>query len=321
MYAYDKKVPVRNIAKKSSVRRDKQVKEVNGSRYYFEDAKGNAKSPVSNVIQRVLFADIPLDDQGKFKYKDIKEMQVWWFMACEWKKQSDLKKKFTPEKHLKSLRSLLVPERLEPFDVESGDRVRLASHGSSDGCICIGNTPHAAHAEDGSGIIDKIMAQINEGHDKQVDADYCFMAKSGLPITRGSFTMGESDVNFYQGSTVSAVGETWILREEEDREEEDREEEEGRDPISEGMGEYTTAMTCGTGFKEVSQITQDDFPLLYNYIHSEDALTEEQLAGILAQVYDNGKTAMQAFTTELERVCNDNGIPIQKIPGIWGDQK
>lgn len=75
MYVCEKKIPVKNTVRKNIRRNDGQVKENRGSRYYLDDTRRDVKLPSTNVVQNVLFADIPLDEQGKFNYKEIKETQ------------------------------------------------------------------------------------------------------------------------------------------------------------------------------------------------------------------------------------------------------
>lgn len=298
-------MPVKNAIKKDLKRNDEQVRENRGSRYYLNDARGEVKSSSTNVVQRVLFADIPIGDDGQLNYKDIKEMQVWWFMACEWKKQSELGQ-FTPERHLKSLRTLLTADGLKPFNVEGRDRVRLASHGNNKGWIMItDNKSRRVQESNPNEVMEGIKEKTVKSGEKQVDADYCYITRSGLPITRES-QMYSADVlksQNYDGPTISGVGKTWLLN------------DGGLQTIYDNMQGFKTTMTEGIGFKTVED-AKADFPKLSDYLKGGDV----QLDDVLKEIYDVGKAAMDSFTQTVEQICKDNGIPYTYIEGIWGEQ-
>lgn len=305
MYTYEKKMPVKNTIRKNLKRNDERVKDNRGSRYYFDDARGKVKSSFENVVQRVLFADIPIGDDGQLNYKNIKEMQVWWFMACEWKKQSELGQ-FTPERHLKSLRTLLTAEGLKPFDVEAQDRVRLASHGNDEGRIMITDNKSGRSQKSNPGeVMEEIKKNTVKSGEKQVDADYCYITRSGLPITRSRGEVAAKDllVKGCDGPTISGVGKTCILN------------DDGLVTIWDKMQGFKTSMTEGIGFKTVEN-AKADFPKLSDYLAGK----EVRLDDVLSEIYETGKVAMDSFTQTVEQICKDNGIPYTYIEGIWGGQ-
>lgn len=305
MYTYEKKMPVKNTIRKNLKRNDGQVRDNRVSRYYLDDARGGVKSSSANVVQRVLFADIPIGDDGQFNYKDIKEMQVWWFMACEWKKQSELRQLFTPERHLKSLRTLLTADGLKSFNVEGQDRVRLASHGDDKGRILITDNRSGEIQEcNPDEVMEGIKEKTIKSGEKQVDADYCYITRSGLPITRESQMYSADDLRSrnYDGPTISGVGKTWLLN------------GGGLQKIYANMKSFKTTMTEGIGFKTVED-AKADFPRLSDYLEGGDV----QLDDVLKEIYQKGKLAMNAFTNEVKQICDAYKISYTTIEGIWGD--
>ncbi len=266
------------------------------------DIRWDKKAKTPDAIQRVLFADIPLNPDNTKDYRGILEMQVWWFMACEHKKRQDLRLDLSnPDEFIKSLRTI---GSMGNFDVPAGDRVRLASHGESDGAISIGGAGTPA-----ANIIDTIKSKeiLSEGS-PHVDADYCYIAKSGLPITREDNPGGVHVQN--QGATVSAVGKTLIFPDDDDL----------LKQLETSMSNFTNAMIAGIGYKYVDEISAGDFPLLHAYLNNTTvAMTPDLLYRILDEVYEKGVEAMNEFTTRITAEYRGlTGKEVESITGIWG---
>lgn len=271
-----------------------------------------AMSPGDGVVQRVLFTDIPINDDNENDYKAIEDMQVWWFMACERNAQGE---NFDPAKHLKSLRN--VRRGGFGYEVDADDTVRLACHGNEASQVKIGEELVGA-----SEIVDAIKnGELGrEGNlDRNVEVDFCHMGSSGVDIYRGNKKCNVSN----EGVTVSGVDNTLILPTFDQKEEFS---EARWEKMERPNSEFDNAMIHGIRYKKVNETAKEDFSELHIYLDNINAgdsgsIEKEQLNIILDQVYSKGTECMNQFTNCLDKIDEANGGKnIQKIPNIWNSK-